>query len=463
MLALKKRLAAQKAQLTPAEANRAMEKLFKELAVVMPTSKMKFRTRCVLCDKPGDKKCGQCNSAGYCSRECQVKDWPLHKFLCKGFADVADLKRPSTSHVRGILFPAGESHAKFVWVKQNVSQGKTSVKADVHVGQYTTAYAFADLNRPLEEIKRGSIGHGLIRFSQTTTADSNKNINKSILFLGEPGRIATWFGNHLILATKKDPECAGNLVLEDVNFRDYRHALDYFQLSRLNRCVVNPERELELTIPAVIIHCDASFLRFTGYGLQSRMEKVQIVQSSVVSGQGLQSILQLQAAGPYQVGLQWYVRRQVIKGEWKSTDPESQIYRNLDAKKLCRYQPYESSSLDALGTILVMDATGAPIEPIHIELFSRFIDSVAEYQPDNLERMEYGPMKLYVGPNDHDPKHAMAAFKRFIENWKNEQVKKGLDMTHFVSPYDLKGPLNPAIIRADTILNRELSKAGCHH
>jgi hypothetical protein len=39
--------------------------------------------RCWVCWKAGTKKCAQCLEVGYCSRECQVKDWRMHKKACK--------------------------------------------------------------------------------------------------------------------------------------------------------------------------------------------------------------------------------------------------------------------------------------------------------------------------------------------------------------------------------------------
>ena len=36
------------------------------------------------CGNVGIKKCGQCNTARYCSRECQVADWkPKHRDICQ--------------------------------------------------------------------------------------------------------------------------------------------------------------------------------------------------------------------------------------------------------------------------------------------------------------------------------------------------------------------------------------------
>lgn len=35
------------------------------------------------CGKPAHKLCGGCEVVRYCSRECQVLDWPQHKKICK--------------------------------------------------------------------------------------------------------------------------------------------------------------------------------------------------------------------------------------------------------------------------------------------------------------------------------------------------------------------------------------------
>lgn len=40
--------------------------------------------RCNTCNKRGKmKKCTQCKSTYYCSKECQIQDWKKHKKRCK--------------------------------------------------------------------------------------------------------------------------------------------------------------------------------------------------------------------------------------------------------------------------------------------------------------------------------------------------------------------------------------------
>lgn len=40
---------------------------------------------CKSCDKPCTNKCKQCKCVYYCSRDCQVEDWPNHKKFCSKF------------------------------------------------------------------------------------------------------------------------------------------------------------------------------------------------------------------------------------------------------------------------------------------------------------------------------------------------------------------------------------------
>ncbi len=43
-------------------------------------------SKCV-CGKVGMQKCSRCNASYYCSRECQLSDWQIHKSLCSERSD----------------------------------------------------------------------------------------------------------------------------------------------------------------------------------------------------------------------------------------------------------------------------------------------------------------------------------------------------------------------------------------
>ena len=42
-------------------------------------------TKCLKCERPGKLRCGGCQEAAYCSKECQRQDWPRHRPQCRPF------------------------------------------------------------------------------------------------------------------------------------------------------------------------------------------------------------------------------------------------------------------------------------------------------------------------------------------------------------------------------------------
>ena len=61
------------------------------------------------CSKPGNLRCSGCRTVGYCSAECQKKDWKQHKVNCQKTAptgqDRASDQKPSSSGSRCKMRP----------------------------------------------------------------------------------------------------------------------------------------------------------------------------------------------------------------------------------------------------------------------------------------------------------------------------------------------------------------------
>ncbi|KAK0236398.1 hypothetical protein EDD85DRAFT_840489 [Armillaria nabsnona] len=67
-----------------------------------PLHREKF---CAVCNKnesdaPNIKQCSSCKARMYCSRECQLSDWPTHKSECKKGAKWYDRYRLSQGRLQ---------------------------------------------------------------------------------------------------------------------------------------------------------------------------------------------------------------------------------------------------------------------------------------------------------------------------------------------------------------------------
>ncbi|KAK8044487.1 hypothetical protein PG993_004511 [Apiospora rasikravindrae] len=463
--------------------------IFKDkLPDLTPDEDPEIRKRCAYCEQPGKNHCARCENALYCSRECQVKDHPLHKALCKTYGNFTDAKRPSESHVRAILFPATETQPKLVWIEQKVAQGKTTIYADKHLGRYRMAFNLTSVNMNLQLIGRETIGHGLVGLSESNCSAPGCLLNKSYMALGEPAHMMPRFGNMVFLATKPDPDPAfqgQNVVLADVDLRDHRHALDNLQLYEMNAAAGPPARLATLTepvetMPALLLHGDGAFARWNAVLAGPpvpRMQKITTRLALVSKRNDRQAVEQDHAVAARQVGLDWFFRCYAMDSHgWAAADVTPAALRNEAARHLVPRSPtynlrrnernglrivagpdgatdYLQRTYPQVGTLMVLERSGAVLEPEHIEVLNLFMDSVAPYNTAAVtDRID--DLDLCVGPGKCGKEEASVAFKKFWDEWKREQAAKGVRVEHLVSPYELKGDVDPGKVMVATMMNK---------
>ena len=77
--------------------------------------------KCLICDKITTSRCSKCKSAGYCCRECQVADWPTHKFFCASLPFPPKMNgNPRVRTIAGLLLNSGSLSPSIVQLPLNI-------------------------------------------------------------------------------------------------------------------------------------------------------------------------------------------------------------------------------------------------------------------------------------------------------------------------------------------------------
>jgi hypothetical protein len=238
---------------------------------------------CVMCNKLPAKACSRCRSSYYCSKPCQMSDWPLHKLLCKKFHQQP--LRPSPAHRRAILFPVHEKEPKLVWVlcKQRRDEMGRFESAQVasllgaENAPEATAYVQRNPRRNRIIGARGwNLGYGVAIKHRDTFLFDGSRPNQSIASAAMTSGMAlghTWMGPVVALRERTD-----ETAVADITLGDFRHAVDYFV--DYNRATIPEPKEISpfttantagYTLRGVVIHCVGS-IKLHGKRLLSQVE-----------------------------------------------------------------------------------------------------------------------------------------------------------------------------------------------
>lgn len=83
-----------------------LEKVSASLDIKEQQTESTSKSFCVHCKvNNGSKKCSRCRVACYCGRDCQLKDWPVHKFFCGSLPFPRPLVKTSEKTVRAVYLP----------------------------------------------------------------------------------------------------------------------------------------------------------------------------------------------------------------------------------------------------------------------------------------------------------------------------------------------------------------------
>lgn len=316
--------------------------------------------QCTMCGKPASEMCKQCRSSHYCSRACQVADWPTHKLLCRSFTNFTTPPNPTSK--LGIFFPDNSKVPRFVWVKCSWKtldeETYQHVDKAEFLGSRSTDRVWVQLNKTRHR-KRQDV---LTVHIRSTGAIDGSALNQCVIAVAG-GRCVNycWPGPLLVLRTSG--LTLGDSELVDVDMVDFRDAVDLLcSYPDININTTEPEEVRE--VQGVRINCQGEMEL---YG-RPKYETVMVEKNNKVFTQPVTSISQC-------LGLPVTALRCSV---YKATDGydrtnEEVVFLHMNAIPSSERWGWASAEWQLpTGNVIVVRDDRKPMEKEHVEAMCRY-------------------------------------------------------------------------------------------
>ena len=397
-------------------------------------------TSCILCNNPDAHFCTRCKSTCYCSKKCQLTDWPTHELLCAAFSSFDPLSRPSNEHFRAILFSVDDKKPKFIWLHckwrsndidyRNRYQNP-EVKPFLGPDPFPKSGSI-QFNPVLQKELSDTI---YISYRDTFLVDGSK-ANNSIgaITTTTAGQKYDWRGP--IIAYGKMGLGIDPVICRDLDMNDFRHIVDYFLSYNVNPTPVL-QQSFGTKIKGVKINClgDEKMLS------KPHFEAVEVSSTDLIFSEHDTSDI------AKRIDLPIFTRRCPPNPEW-ANDQDCKLFNNQDATflHLCcdpkaDFDPHHGimgwgwASMqwqNDVGSTIVVRQDRKPLLSLHVEALCKYCREIRPLFGHS--QGEYAPEK----PMKKDAVLAMICRPTFVIHWyKLLEMKreKGED-TSAPYPYD---------------------------
>ena len=182
--------------------------------------------KCLICDKITTSRCSKCKSAGYCCRECQVADWPTHKFFCASLPFPPKMNgNPRVRTIAGLLLNSGSLTPSIVQLPLNIdfeSFKLPNTKSFIGA-QESTNYMQSN------PFTNENLKDSLVFIFRDNFLNDGSSPNKCVENMMKGRNNYPWKGPVLVIKQKGIfPEDLCRNEFDDINSKDFKDVVDYF-------------------------------------------------------------------------------------------------------------------------------------------------------------------------------------------------------------------------------------------
>lgn len=405
---------------------------------------------CTVCPQPGHLTCTGCRSTRYCSAECQKVDRPTHKTFCNSLASFSADTRPSSFHVRAILFPEDKKKPEWTWAL--IREDRTAVDlshlyANLPTDGLTKQTPVTYISYLTSRVPQRWLTS--LALCQHSRGEGSSSVNKSVMNLGPPGHLQTYWGPLLVVAGKLEPVTPADdfgmaVRMEDVEMEDVWHVIEGIIYGDRNHpCVVNLPRYPHQSLPAIKINCHGDRHRFHP-SKDCESDAAIYEEVRVPNKEPLAAPEQWPSIMAFLLGLPWLCR--LVKStldlwDGNSAERDNHLLRNGELGDLSACLPEHGSDLlgyptpfvlptqpaniqqvRSPGTHVLVHVFGEPIRAEHVKVVNLFVN-------------ETSVLTAWYVPGVGYKTYNRDVFRKFWEDKKRENDIPGVDLSGVPSPY----------------------------
>lgn len=315
---------------------------------------------CTMCGKPAPDTCKRCRSSSYCSHDCQIADWSVHKLLCRSILDFATPPNPTSK--RGILFPTDATTPRFVWVKYSweTLDGQTfQVPDKAEFIESTKIDCVLAQGNKTRSRKREDL---LAVYGISACSIDKSPLNLCVMAVaGRRSVNFCWSGPLLVLRTRGLTSEDSELVDTDmVDFRDAVDVLCCYPDIDIN--ITEPEEARE--VQGVRVNCAGDIDLYK----RDKYEVVRVEKNNAVFNQRVPSISQA-------IGLPVRVSRcsnSKSKNGYNRTNQEATFLHTDSIPSSDRWGWAELDWQKPAGNVILVREDLRPLEKEHVEAMCRY-------------------------------------------------------------------------------------------